>query len=152
MVWTLNPDIFLSGDVTRSSPVLYRENCVQDCNIDPCSVANIPRGVLEWIRIRVGSNSIWIRIRVGVEFVTPETKNLLIENFRIRVDGALIRNWEWNWLRPESPVHSDSSIRSIHGIYFFFTYLIWHICCCCCCCCWPNRWDIYSDSSLVNSP
>ena len=59
----LNPDIFLSGDVTRSSPVLYREYCIQDGNLVPrfsqgrarckfcalynvCSVANIPRGVL----------------------------------------------------------------------------------------------------------
>ena len=29
IVWTLNPGIFLSGDVTRSSPVLYREYCIQ---------------------------------------------------------------------------------------------------------------------------
>ena len=42
-MWTLNPD---SGDVTRSSPVLYREYCIQDGNLDACSVANILRGVL----------------------------------------------------------------------------------------------------------
>ena len=59
----LNPDIFLCGDVTRSSPVLYRKYCIQDGNLVPrfsqgrarckfcalynaCSVANIPRGVL----------------------------------------------------------------------------------------------------------
>ena len=35
IVWTLNPDIFLSGDVTRSSPVLYREYCIQDGNLIP---------------------------------------------------------------------------------------------------------------------
>ena len=34
-MWTLNPDIFLSGDVTRSSPVLYREYCIQDDNLIP---------------------------------------------------------------------------------------------------------------------
>ena len=54
--WTLDPDICLSGDVTRSSPVLYREYCIKDGHLDAYSVANIPRGVLvlEWIRIRVG--------------------------------------------------------------------------------------------------
>ena len=59
----LNPNIFLCGDVTRSSSVLYRKYCIQDGNLVPsfsqgrgrckfcalynaCSVANIPRGVL----------------------------------------------------------------------------------------------------------
>ena len=46
IAWMPNQDIFLSGDVTRSSPVLYREYCIQDCNLDACSFANIPRGVL----------------------------------------------------------------------------------------------------------
>ena len=35
IVWTQNPDIFLSGDVTRSSPILYREYCIQDGNLVP---------------------------------------------------------------------------------------------------------------------
>ena len=35
---------FLSGDVTRSSPLLYREYCIRDAKFDACSVANI--GVL----------------------------------------------------------------------------------------------------------
>ena len=33
--WTLNPDIFSSGDITRWSPVLYREYCIQDGNPVP---------------------------------------------------------------------------------------------------------------------
>ena len=37
-----NPNLFLSGDVTRSSPVLNREYG----NLDACSFANILRGVL----------------------------------------------------------------------------------------------------------
>jgi len=73
-LWTLISDNFSSGDVTRSSPVLYRKYCIQDGNLVPrfsllpvdgrvsrarnrarlkfralynsCSVANIPRGVL----------------------------------------------------------------------------------------------------------
>ena len=36
----------LSGDLTRSSPAVYCEYCIQDGNLDACSVANIPRGVL----------------------------------------------------------------------------------------------------------
>ena len=70
IVRTLNQDNVSSGDVTRSSPVLYRKYCIQDGNLVPrfsllpvdgrvsrarlkfralynaCSVANIPRGVL----------------------------------------------------------------------------------------------------------
>ena len=59
----LNPNIFLCGDVTRSSSVLCRKYCIQDGNLahsfsqgrarckfcalyNACSVANIPRGVL----------------------------------------------------------------------------------------------------------
>ena len=38
--------VFLSGEVTRSSLILYREYCIQDGNLDACSVANIPRGIL----------------------------------------------------------------------------------------------------------
>ena len=35
IAWTLNenPDIFLSGDVARLSPVLYHEYCIQDGNL-----------------------------------------------------------------------------------------------------------------------
>ena len=125
MEWTLNPDIFLSGDVTRSSPVLYRGNCVQDCNIDPCSVANIPIVVLEWIRIRVGSNSIWIRIRVGVEFVTPERKIGELKQFpdtcgrglnqKLRV--KLVKAWKSCWLWFKHQKHK-------RYLFFFFTYFI----------------------------
>ena len=34
IVWMLNPDVF-SGDVTRSSPVLYHEYCIQNGNLVP---------------------------------------------------------------------------------------------------------------------
>ena len=67
IVRTLNPDIFLSCDVTRSSPVLYREHCIQDGNLVPrfpllpvfTTHALLPifpeeSWVLEWIPIRVG--------------------------------------------------------------------------------------------------
>ena len=70
--------IFLSVDVTISSPVLYREYCVQDGDLDAWSVANFPRGALG-IRVNPDSggqaNSIWIRIRVDVEvFETGKKK------------------------------------------------------------------------------
>ena len=36
IAWTLNPDIFLSCKVTRSShPVVYRKYCIQDGNLVP---------------------------------------------------------------------------------------------------------------------
>ena len=90
IVCTLNPDIILSGDFARSSPVLYREFCTQDGNLvprcsqgrarckfralyDACSVANIPRGVLgtrvnpDTCRISVdGQIRFAVRIRVDV--------------------------------------------------------------------------------------
>ena len=48
-MWTLNPDIFLCSDITRSSQVLYLEycslNCIQEGNFDACSLANISRRV-----------------------------------------------------------------------------------------------------------
>ena len=67
IAWMLNQDIFLSGDVTRSSPVLYREYCIQDCNLDECSFANIPRGVLTFFVYLVDSDS--YRFVVGIAAV-----------------------------------------------------------------------------------
>ena len=43
-----SPDIFSSRDQTRTSPVLYRERQSKiRAFYDACSVANIPRGVLD---------------------------------------------------------------------------------------------------------
>ena len=56
---------FLSGLVTRSSPVLYREYSIQDGNVDACSVANIPRGVLG---TRVNPNTCRIRVDGQIRF------------------------------------------------------------------------------------
>ena len=59
IAWTLNPDIFfLSGDVKRSIPVLYREYCIQEGNLYACSGANILRGVLD---TRMNPDTCWIR-------------------------------------------------------------------------------------------
>ena len=71
IVWTLNPNILLSGDVTGLSPVLYLRYCIQESNLiprfsqgrarckfralyDACSI--VKSWVLEWIRILVGSS------------------------------------------------------------------------------------------------
>ena len=71
---------FLPGDVTRSSPVLYREY------LDACSVANIPRGVLgarvypDTCRIGVDGQ---IRFEYGYvwtrKFLNPEKNELRIQ-------------------------------------------------------------------------
>ena len=59
IAWTLNPDIFfLSGDVKRSIPVLYREYCIEEGNLYACSGANILRGVLD---TRMNPDTCWIR-------------------------------------------------------------------------------------------
>ena len=77
------PRYFLSGEVTRSSPVLYHEycilNCIQNGNLDACSLDNIPRRVLG---TRVNSDTC-----------------------RIRVDGQIrfeyVYLWTWKFLNPE---------------------------------------------------
>ena len=101
----LNTDIFLFGDVTKSSPVLHREYCIQDGNLvprfslgrarrkfplyDACSIANVSTGVLctrvnpETCRIRVDG-----RIRFQTwKFLNPEGKCCGFGNIRVRVAG-----------------------------------------------------------------
>ena len=114
IVWMLNPDIFLSGDVTRSSPGLYHEYCIQDGNLIPrfsqgrarckfCALVFTTHAllpifpaefwVLEWSRIRVGY--VW----TGKSDLTTDTcergnfwirkeKGCGYKNIRMHVDGA----------------------------------------------------------------
>ena len=113
---------FLSSDVTRWSSVLYREYCIQEGDLDACSVANIPGGVLrtpvnpDTCRIRVDGQ---IRFASGYvrtwKFLNPERKSCGFKNIRISVDGwglrivffalqmndvrsANIDGPKWNWL------------------------------------------------------
>ena len=109
----LNPEIFFSGDVTRSSPVLYHEYCIQDGNLVPkfsrvlltllllvfTTHALLPifpeeSWALEWIRIRVEGQ---IRFENGCvwtwEFLNPERNSCGFKNIRIRVDGAWMNAW-----------------------------------------------------------
>ena len=89
---------FLSSDVTRWSPVLYREHCIQEGNLDPCSVANIPGGVL---RTRVNPDTCRIRVDGQIrfeyghvwtwKFLNPERKSCGFKNIRISVDGRGLR-------------------------------------------------------------
>ena len=109
---TLNPDAFLSGDVTTSNPVLYREYCIQDGNLvvrfsqgraickfralhNACSVANFPSGVLgtrvkpDTSRIRLDGQ---IRFDYGYlwtsKLLNPERKSCGYKNIRMLVEGA----------------------------------------------------------------
>ena len=87
----------LSGDLTRSSPAVYCEYCIQDGNLDACSVANIPRGVLgtrgnpDARQIRVDG---LIRFEYGYvwtwKFFNPERKSWRFKNIRIHVEEGLI--------------------------------------------------------------
>ena len=98
IVRTLIPDIFLSGDITRSSSVLCCEYCIQDGNLVPrfsegrarCkfralydagSFATIPRGVLgtrtDTCRIPMDG----IRLHVDVEIFEPRKKKLRIQKY-----------------------------------------------------------------------
>ena len=89
---------FLSSDVTRWSSVLYREYCIQEGDLDPGSVANIPGGVLrtpvnpDTCRIRVDG---LIRFASGYvrtwKFLNPERKSCGFKNIRISVDGWGLR-------------------------------------------------------------
>ena len=104
---------FLSGDVTRSSPILCREYCIRNGNLvprfsqgrarckfralyDACSDANIPKRVLgtrvkpDMCRIRVDGQ---IRFEYGYvktwQFLNPERNSCGFKNIRIRVDTCV---------------------------------------------------------------
>ena len=88
IAWMLNLDIFISGDVTKSSPVLYPEYCIKDGNFlprfsltrfyDACSVAN--RVNPAYVSDTCGrANSIWIPIRMDAEIFESGKKKLLIQ-------------------------------------------------------------------------
>ena len=107
IVWTFNPNILLSGDVTRSSPVLTadtafkmatsfprfsqgRARCKFRALYDACSV--VKSWVLEWIPIRVRSSDTvdgQTRFEWGyvwtLEFLNPERKSCEFKNIQIRV-------------------------------------------------------------------
>ena len=104
IVWALNEDNILSGDVARSSPVLYRECCIQDGNLvprcsqgrarckfcalyDACSVANIPRGVLG---TRVNPDTCRICVDGQIRFDTCGCKNFLTWKEKV-LDSKLSR-------------------------------------------------------------
>ena len=75
-----SPDIFSSRDQTRTSPVLYRERQSKiRAFYDACSVANIPRGVLD-------------------TRVNPDTCRIRVEG-QIRFEYGYA--WTWKFLKPE---------------------------------------------------
>ena len=108
----LNPDIF-SGDVTRSSLVLYHEYCIQDGNLVPkfslvlltlllpvfTTHALLPifpeeSWALEWIRIRVKGQIRFENEYVWTwKFLNPEWNSCGFKNVRIRVEGAWMNAW-----------------------------------------------------------
>ena len=114
IVRTLNPNTFLSGDVTRLTSVLCCEYCIQDGNLvprfsegrarckfralyDAASFANIPSGVLG---TRTNPDTCGIRMDGQMpfeygymwtwRFLKPERKSCGLKNIRIREDGARI--------------------------------------------------------------
>ena len=76
----------------------YREYCIQEGDLDPCSVANIPGGVLrtpvnpDTCRIRKDGQ---IRFAPGYvrtwKFLNPERKSCGFKNIRISADGWGLR-------------------------------------------------------------
>ena len=83
---------FLSGDVTRSSPLLYRKYCIWDGNLDACSVANIPRGVLG---TRVNPDTCRIRVdgQIRFEYGYVRTWKFLI--LKEKVEDSKISGYVW---------------------------------------------------------
>ena len=102
-----------SGHVTRSSPVLYHEYCIQDGNLLPTfslllltlllpiftTHALFPifleePWVLEWIWIRADTQ---IRFENGYmqtwKFLSPERNSCGFKKTRIRVEGAWMNDW-----------------------------------------------------------
>ena len=113
-MYIISKYMFFSGHVTRSSPVLYHEYCIQDGNLLPrlfslllltlllpvfTTHALLPifleePWVLEWIRIRVDGK---IRFQNGFvwtwEFLNPEINSCSFMNTRIRMEGAWMNDW-----------------------------------------------------------
>ena len=81
---------FLFGDVTRSSPVLYLEYCIQDGNLDACSVANIPR-VPGWIPIPVG----YVRVHRQIRFEYGYVWTWKFLNPKEKVTDSKVSGYEW---------------------------------------------------------
>ena len=79
IVWTLNPDILLSTDVTRASPVLYREY----------SRRSEQRKISGYVW--TGKFAAWFESGYvwTWRFSNPERKSCGLKNIRIRVDGPL---------------------------------------------------------------
>ena len=65
--------------LTRSSPAVYCEYCILDGNLDACSVANIPKGVL------------------GTR-VNPDTRQIRVDG-QIRFEYGYV--WTWKCFNPE---------------------------------------------------
>ena len=101
-------DCFISGNVTRSSPVLYREYCIQDGNLVPrisllpvfTTHALLPIFLEEFMGTRVNpdtswrANSIWIGIREDVEIFELEKNKLRIQKYQDACVGALHCNFQ----------------------------------------------------------
>ena len=79
IVWTLNPDILLSTDVTRSSPVLYREYSRRSEPKKKISGYVWTGKFAAWFE----SGYVWTW-----RFSNPERKSCGLKNIRIRVDGT----------------------------------------------------------------
>ena len=73
---------FLSGDVTRSSAVLYRERQSK------MQISRALRRILLPIFTEESWVLVWIRIRVDVEIYESETKSCGFKNIQMRVDGT----------------------------------------------------------------
>ena len=90
--WMLNPDIFFSGDVTRSSPVLYHEYCIQDGN-------RVPKFSLVLLTLPLP-----VFTTHALSPIFPE-ESWALEWIRIRVEGQIrFENgyvWTWKFLNPE---------------------------------------------------
>ena len=105
--------IYFPFDVTRSSPVLYHEYCIQDGNLLPTfslllltlllpiftTHALLPifleePWVLEWIWIRADTQ---IRFENGYlwawKFLSQERNSCGFKNTRLRVEGAWMNDW-----------------------------------------------------------
>ena len=65
--------------LTRSSPAVYCEYCILDGNLDACSVANIPKGVL-------------------ATRVNPDTRQIRVDG-QIRFEYGYV--WTWKCFNPE---------------------------------------------------
>ena len=114
---------FLSSDVTRSSPVLYREYCIQDGNLVPRSLKAEQRFSLNFIRLLRGvfllsvtegvitNRSNLMKFRLSKISISTQSSSAQVEEGDQELWGTLEQDYLWLVSERNNKSVSDWSIQ-----------------------------------------